>query len=325
MRAVVNSRYGGPDVLSLEEVPVPEPAPDQVLVEVRATSVNGSDVEFLTAKPAYIRGFGLFGPKHTVLGSDVAGVVVAVGSKVTRFAEGDEVFGDILYTFGGFAEYAVAPAHELMHKPPELTFVDAAALPQSSVIGVQGIRDQGVGRGTRVMINGAGGGGGSFAIQIATLLGAEVTAVDSAEKLLLMRELGASTVVDYAAEDVTSRGERYDLILDLTAAHSLFDYRRVLNEGGRYLMVGGHIPHLLAVGTLGRVLSLGRRTFELLVVEPNRGLDWMVERVLAGDVRPVIDRCYPLERTADALRHVMEGRAKGKVVVTVDRHGRALA
>jgi NADPH:quinone reductase-like Zn-dependent oxidoreductase len=321
MRAVTNRRYGGPEVLTLEELPVPSPGPEEVLLAVRATSVNASDVEFLTAEPAYIRGFGAFGPKWTVLGSDVAGVVVAVGSAVTRWKEGDEVFGDILYTFGGFAEYAVAPAKELSRKPPELSFVEAAALPQSAVIGVQGVRDQGVGEGTRILINGAGGGGGSFAIQIAHLLGAEVTAVDSAEKLELMRELGAATVVDYAAEDCTARGERYDLILDLKAAHSLFAYRRALVRGGRYLMVGGRLPHLFGVATLGKLLSLGTRTFRLLVVEPNRGLDWIVERVLAGDIRPVIDECYPLAETAAAVRHVMEGRAKGKVVVTVDGAG----
>lgn len=321
MRAVTNRRYGGPEVLAMEELPTPTPGPEEVLLAVRATSVNASDVEFLTAKPAYIRGFGAFGPKWTVLGSDVAGVVVAVGSEVSRWKEGDEVFGDILYTFGGFAEYAVAPAKELTRKPAELSFVEAAALPQSAVIGVQGVRDQGVGEGTRILINGAGGGAGSFAIQVARLLGAEVTAVDSAQKLALMRELGADTVVDYASEDCTARGERYDLILDLTAAHSLFAYRRALVPGGRYLMVGGHVPQLLGVATLGKVLSLGSRSFRLLVVEPNRGLDWMVERVLAGDVRPVIDRCYPLAETAEALRHVLEGRARGKVVVTMDGDG----
>jgi len=317
MRAVTNRRYGGPEVLALEELPRAEPAPDQVLLEVRATSVNGSDVEFLTAKPAYIRGFGAFGPKWTVLGSDVAGVVVSVGSEVTRWKEGDEVFGDILYTFGGFAEYAVARADELLRKPPELSFVEAAAIPQSAAIGVQGVRDQGVGQGTRILINGAGGGAGTFAIQTARYLGAEVTAVDSGEKLALMRELGASTVIDYATGDFTARGERYDLILDLTAAHSQLAYRRALVPDGRYLMVGGHVRHLLGVTTMGKLLSLGGRTFRLLVVEPNRDLDWMVERIVAGDIRPVIDSCYPLERTADAIRHVMEGRAKGKVVVTV--------
>ncbi|MBO6934061.1 MAG: NAD(P)-dependent alcohol dehydrogenase [Deltaproteobacteria bacterium] len=317
MRAVTNRRYGGPEVLALEELPMPEPAPDQVLLEVRATSVNGSDVEFLTAKPAYIRGFGPFGPKFTVLGSDVAGVVVGVGSEVTRWKVGDEVFGDILYTFGGFAEYAVAPAAELMRKPPELSFVEAAAIPQSAAIGVQGVRDQGVGEGTRILINGAGGGAGTFAIQAARHLGAEVTAVDSGEKLALMRELGASTVIDYAAEDFTARGERYDRILDLTAAHSQLAYRRALVPDGRYLMVGGHVRHLLAVQTMGKLLSLGGRSFRLLVIEPNRDLDWMVERIVAGDIRPVLDTCYPLEQTADALRQVMEGRAKGKVVVTV--------
>lgn len=319
MLAVVNRRYGGPEALCLEEVPVPSPGPNQVLLEVRATSVNASDVEFLTAKPAYIRGFGPLRPKHTVLGSDVAGVVVALGSAVTRWSRGDEVFGDILYTFGGFAQYAVAPADELMRKPAELSFVQAAALPQSAVIAAQGVRDQGVGAGTRILINGAGGGGGSFAIQIARLLGAQVTAVDSADKLALMRELGADTVIDYTTEDCTARHERYDIILDLRAAHSLFAYRRSLVRGGRYLMVGGDVPHLLSLGTLGRLLSLGSRTFRMLVVEPNKGLDWVVERVIAGDIRAAIDTCYPLEQTAEALRHVMQGRAKGKVVVTLDR------
>jgi len=317
MRAIVNRVYGPPDVMRLEEVDVPTPAEGQVLLEVRATSVNASDVEFLTGEPAYIRGFGPFGPKHQCLGSDIAGIVVGVGVGVTEWEEGDEVFGDLLYTFGGFAEYAAVPAKELTRKPPALSFVDAAALPQSAVIGVQGLRDQDVGEGTAVAINGAGGGAGSFAIQIAKHLGAEVTAIDSAMKLDLMRELGADRVLDYRQTDFTATGDRYDLILDMTACHSQLAHRRALKPGGRYLMVGGRVPSIFGVLILGGLLSLGGRTQKLLTVEPNRGLDWVVERVIAGDVRAVIDETYPLEDAAEAVRHVAEGRACGKVVVTV--------
>ncbi len=317
MRAIVNRRYGPPEVMRLEEVDRPKPAEGQVLIEVRATSVNASDVEFLTARPAYIRGFGMFAPKFRVLGSDVAGTVVEVGPAVTEWKEGDDVFGDLLYSFGGFAEYCAAPATELTRKPPELSFEVAAALPQSAVIGVQGLRDRGVAEGMLVAINGAGGGAGTFAVQIAKRLGAEVTAIDSAAKLDLLRELGADHVVDYAKTDFTATGTTYDLILDLVAAHSMRDYHRALRPGGRYLMVGGHVPNLLAVNTVGRLLSRGDRTLELCIVTPNRGLDWVVDRVVAGDLRAVIDQTYPLEEAAEAVRHVAEGRAYGKVVVTV--------
>jgi NADPH:quinone reductase-like Zn-dependent oxidoreductase len=235
MKAVVYDRYGPPEVLRVEDVAVPSPSANQVLVEVAATSVNLSDWEGLTGHPGYARIGGRRAPARTVLGSDIAGRVAAVGSGVTRFRLGDEVYGDNLGLKGGFAEYAVAPESALAHKPRELTFAEASTLPQAGAIALQGTAR--ARRGQRVLINGAGGGSGSFAIQLARLSGAHVTGVDNAGKLDFMRELGADVVVDYRSEDFT-RLEPFDLVLDLVAYRSVFAYRRALARGGRYLCVG---------------------------------------------------------------------------------------
>jgi NADPH:quinone reductase-like Zn-dependent oxidoreductase len=315
MRAVVYDRYGSPDELRVEEVPVPSPGAKHVLVEVVATSVNLSDWESLTGSPAYARMGGLRAPAHRVLGSDIAGRVAAVGSDVTGFRVGDEVYGDNLGLMGGFAEYAVAPEAALSRKPPELTFAEASTLPQSGAIALQGTRRAGAGR--RVLINGAGGGAGSFAIQLASLSGAHVTGVDNAGKLEFMRELGADEVVDYRSEDFT-RLEPYDLILDLVAHRSVFAYRRALARGGRYLCVGGSVRALLRVVTVGAALGLltGRRLGILVARQGPEHFEPVAERCIAGDVRIHIHRTFPLEEVPQALADVGEGRALGKVVVT---------
>jgi NADPH:quinone reductase-like Zn-dependent oxidoreductase len=319
MKAVVYTEYGGPEVLRLEEVERPTPKQKEVLVRVAAVSINKSDWEFLTATPAYVRAWGLRRPTFPILGSDIAGTVEATGPGATRFKEGDPVFGDLLYRWGGFAEYARAPEESLSLKPPTISFEIAAALPEAGLVALQGLRVGGeIQAGERVAINGAGGGAGSFAVQIAKFAGAEVTGIDSTEKLEFLRTLGADYVVDYTREDFTKNVERYDRILDLYASHSLTDYRRSLRPGGRYVMVGGTVPQVLRTALLGPVRSIiGTKKTGMLAYTPNESMSELVTLVERGNVNPVIERHYQLEEVGEALRHVGEGRAKGKIVVRV--------
>ncbi|WP_433291386.1 NAD(P)-dependent alcohol dehydrogenase [Actinoplanes sp. CA-030573] len=314
MRAVVYDRYGPPDVLRLEEVPRPVPGAGQVLVRVAATSVNLSDWETLRGTPAYARIGGWRTPARRTLGSDIAGRVEELGPGVTRFRVGDEVYGDNLRIKGGFAEYAVTPAEVLDRKPPSLSFAEASAIPQAGAIAWQGTA--GAGTGTRLLINGAGGGSGSFAIPLAKRLGAHVTGVDNASKLDFMRSLGADEVIDYRAADFTRAGP-FDLILDLVAHRSVFAYRRALAPGGRYRCVGGPVRTLLRVLTAGTVagLATGRRIGVLAVREGPDHFAPVTRLCVAGELGVHIDRTFPLEETARALAHVGEGRALGKVVV----------
>ncbi|HEY5420843.1 MAG TPA: NAD(P)-dependent alcohol dehydrogenase, partial [Marmoricola sp.] len=253
MKAVLYERYGSPDVLHVEDVPVPIPATDQVRVKVAATSVNLSDWECLRGSPAYARIGGLRHPARPTLGSDIAGVVDDVGEAVTAFRPGDEVFGDNLALKGGFAEYVLAPESALAHKPPQLTFAEASTIPQAGAIALQGT-DSAV-SGSRLLINGAGGGSGSFAIQLAKRLGAHVTGVDNAAKQDFMRSMGADDVIDYRRDDFTRTTGPYHMVLDLVAHRSVFAYRRALASGGRYRCVGGSVPTLLRVLTVGSVVG----------------------------------------------------------------------
>ena len=314
MRALVHDRYGPPDVLRLEHVAVPTPGEQEVLIEVAATSVNLSDWEGLVGSPAYARLGGLRRPARRVLGSDIAGRVAAVGAGVTRFRPGDEVYGDNLGLKGGFAEYAVAPESVLAPKPAPLTFAQASTIPQAGAIAVQGT--SGAGPGTRVLVNGAGGGTGSFAIQLAKGAGAHVTGVDNAGKLDHMRSLGADEVLDFRTRDFTRLGP-FDLVLDLVAHRSVLAYRRALAPGGRYRCVGGSVPTLLRVATVGALLArlTGRRLGVLAVMAGPDHFSPLADRCVAGEVRIHIDRTFRLEEAAAALAHVGEGRALGKVVV----------
>lgn len=307
-------RYGPPDVLHVEDVPVPSPGAKQVLVKVAATSVNLSDWETLWGSPAYSRIGGLRTPARPILGSDTAGRVEAVGAEVTRFRPGDEIYGDNLGLKGGFAEYAIAPESVLAHKPEALTFAAASTIPQAGPIAAQGTA--GAGPGTRVLINGAGGGSGSFAIQLAKQLGAQVTGVDNAGKLDFIREVGADEVLDYRAQDFTRHGP-YDVILDLVAHRSVFAYRRALARGGRYRCVGGTVPTLLRLLTAGTVVGLatGRRIGVLAVRPGPARFEPIAESCVAGDVRIHIDRTFGLDDVPAALAYVGAGRALGKVVV----------
>ncbi|MEU6829867.1 NAD(P)-dependent alcohol dehydrogenase [Nocardia beijingensis] len=316
MRAVVYDRYGGPEVLSIAEVPVPSPGPKQVLVQVHATSINLSDWETLRGTPLYSRIGGLRAPRRPVLGSDIAGRVEVVGSEVTLFAPGDEVYGDNLMLKGGFAEYAVVPESALAHKPASLSFAEASTLPQAGAIALQGTA--GIAAGMSVLINGAGGGSGAFAIQLAKSAGAHVTGVDNAAKLAFMRTLGADEVIDYLAEDFTRTGP-YDRVLDLVAHRSVFAYRRSVARGGRYRCVGGTTSALLRMTTVGVLAGMvtGRGLGVLAVKEGPAHFTPLAESCVAGRIGIHIDRSFPLDETANALAHVGAGRALGKVVVEI--------
>lgn len=317
MRAVVYDRYGPPDVLRFEDLPKPSPGARQVLVRVAATSVNLSDWETLRGSPLYSRIGGLRSPARRTLGSDIAGWVDAVGPAVTRFRTGDEVYGDNLMRKGGFAEYAIAPESVLARKPPALTFAEVSTIPQAGAIARQGTDAAGAGQ--RVLINGAGGGSGAFAIQLAKRLGAQVTGVDNAGKLDFMRSVGADKVIDYGSEDFTRSGP-YDLILDLVAHRSVFAYRRALAPGGRYRCVGGSVSALLRVLTIGSVAGrlTHRRLGVLAVKEGPTHFEPVADLCVAGDLDIHIDRTFTLDEVPEALAHVGEGRALGKVVVSVN-------
>ncbi|MFI7744762.1 NAD(P)-dependent alcohol dehydrogenase [Kocuria rhizosphaericola] len=316
MRAIVYDRYGSPDVLRLADIATPTPGRGQVLVRVIATSVNLSDWEGLHGSPAYARFGGLFRPARRTLGSDIAGVVQAVGAGVTLFRLGDDVYGDNLALKGGFAEYAVAPEHALALKPAGLSFAEASTLPQSGAIAVQAVARAKPGE--RMLINGAGGGTGAFALQLAAASGIHVTGVDNAGKLDFMRSLGAAEVIDYRADDFTRTGP-YDLIIDLVARRSVFAYRRALTPGGTYLIVGGTTRALLRVVTVGALIGTmtGRRLGVLAVKPGPAHFSPIADRCIAGDVRIHIDRVFPLEQVPEALTYVGDGHALGKVVVKV--------
>ena len=320
MKAVVYTRYGPPEVLQLKEVAKPTPRDDEVLVKVEAVSANRSDWEGLRGKPLYARIGGLLRPRQQILGSDVAGRVEMAGRSVSRFRPGDEIFGDILPRLGGFAEYVCARESALALKPASLTFEEAAAIPQAAVIALQGIRDKGqVQTGQKVLISGAGGGAGTFAVQLAKLYGAEVTGVDNTGKLDFMRSLGADHVIDYTREDFTNNGKQYDLILDVVAHRSVFAYQRALKSGGGYFLTGGSVATIFQILLLGPLIrgTTGKK-IRILAVRPNlKDLVYITELYEAGKVVPVIDRRYPLSEVPEALRYLGEGRTKGKVVISV--------
>src|SRR6266498_1685772 len=325
MKAIVYYKYGSPDVLRLENVEMPTPKDNEVLIKVQAVSVNRSDWEGLRGKPLYARIGGLIKPNNKILGSDVAGTVEAVGKDVKQFKPGDEVFGLMLNYGGGFAEYACKSEKALALKPAGMTFEQAAAIPQAAFIALQGIREKGqVQPGQKVLINGAGGGTGTFAIQLAKLAGAEVTGVDNAEKLDFMRSLGADHVIDYTKQDFTKNGKQYDLILDVIAHRSVFAYQRALGSNGSCFVVGGSLATFFQILLLGPWIrrSTGKK-IRVLVVQPNlKDMVYITELYEASKVVPVIDRRYPLSEVPQALRYLGEGRAKGKVVITVEQNNK---
>jgi NADPH:quinone reductase-like Zn-dependent oxidoreductase len=324
MQAIVRTRYGSPDVLQLKEVEQPVPKVGEVLVQVRAASVNALDWHFMRGKPLLARtgGNGLRRPQSPRLGVDLAGRVEAVGSQVTQFRPGDDVFGS--GGLGAFAEYACVAEKKVVLKPANLSFEGAAAVPVAALTALQGLRDHGqIQPGHRVVIQGASGGVGTFAVQIAKSFGADVTAVCSTRTVDLARSLGVDQVIDYTQEDFTRSGLRYDLILAVNGYHPLLAYRRALRPSGRYVLVGASNAHLLQAllqtMLLGPVISrTGRQKMGSFMATINqKDLVFVKELLEAGTVVPVIDRRYPLRDTAEAIRYVEEGHAQGKVVITV--------
>ena len=322
MRALVQEEYGGLEVVKVAEMPVPQPGPGEVLVKVHAASINEWDQGLMRGTPLVNRTSGLRRPGRRILGSDVAGVVEAVGRSVTRFRPGDAVFGDLSGCgFGAFAQYARAPESALTAMPRFLTFEEAAAVPQAGGLAVAGLEKGGPLRpGQRILMNGGGGGVGTFAIQIAKASGGEVTGVDGPGKLDVMRELGADHVIDFTAEDFTRSGEQYDLILDVVCRRSVADYRRALRPGGTCGVVGGSTGRLIGAATLGQALrvSEGRRV-SLVMYQANKptAMDRLVRLLGEGSVKPVIDRVFPLSEGRDAMAHYLSGSFAGKIVITM--------
>ena len=316
MKAFVYEKYGPPETLRLAEVDKPAPDVDHVLVKVRAASVNAADWHVLRGKPLFSRAtLGLLRPKHQLLGVDIAGQVEAVGSSVTRYQPGDEVYANLLdHGYGGFAEYVSAPVDVMSLKPPSLSFEEAAAVPMAAATALQGLRRHGeLQPGQRVLINGASGGVGTFAVQLAKAYGAEVTAVTSTRNLELVRSLGADHVLDYTTTDALGGGQRYDLILDTVGNRSVPDLRRALAQGGKAAVTGfTSVAKLLAVSLRG-----GKDIAQVQAHVTTRDLELLSELIEAGKVRPQIDRRYRFTEIPAAIAYLEQGRARAKVVAEV--------
>jgi NADPH:quinone reductase-like Zn-dependent oxidoreductase len=320
MKAIVRTQYGSPDVLQFAEVATPTPADSEVMIKLCAASVNPLDLFLMKGAPWNRVIPGLRTPKHKVLGCDIAGRVEAVGRNVKRFQPGDEVFGVTGFEGKGFAEYVCALEEKLGSKPTNLSFEDAAAVPIAASTALQGLRDKGrIRPGHKVLVEGASGGVGTFAVQIAKALGAEVTAVCSTRNVDTARSIGADHVIDYSQVDFAHSGQRYDLILAANAHHSIFDYRRALSQDGIYVAAGGGVVRILQALLLGPILSLiGRKKMGVFLASINqKDLAFLKDLLEAGKVVPVIDRRYRLSDAAEALRYLAEGHAQGKVVLTV--------
>jgi len=318
MKAMIYTQYGSPDVLHLQDVDKPTSGDDQMLVKVAAASVNALDWHMLTADIFLVRlmGSGLSKPKNPILGADIAGRVETVGKNVSRFKPGDEVFGDIGH--GGFAEYALGTEKQLAHKPANLSFEQAAAVPVAGLTALQGLRDVGkIQAGQKALINGAAGGVGTFAVQIAKAFGAEVTAVCSARNLEQARSLGADHVIDYTQENFTRSGRQYDLIFAANGYHSLADYKRALTSRGIYVMAGGTTRQIFEAMLLGKLFSEknGRAMSGVSANIDLQDLLTLKEMLEAGKVVPAIDRSYPLEEVPEALRYLGSGHARAKLVI----------
>ena len=325
MKAIVYSKYGLPEVLQLKEVEKPAPLDNQVLVKVQAASVNALDWHSLTADIFLVRlmGMGLLKPKNQILGADIAGRVEAVGKNISQFRPGDAVFGGIGH--GSFAEYAVAPERCLVLKPADLSYEAAAAVPVAALTALQGLRDSGkIQAGQKVLINGASGGVGTFAVQIAKAFGAEVTAVCSTRNVDQARKLGADQVIDYTKENFTKSGRQYDLILAANGYHALSAYKRVLTPRGIYVMAGGKPAQIFQSMLLGGWMSEkdGRKMEGVSAHFDLKDLLTLKEMLEAGKIIPAIDKCYSLDEVPEALRYLGEGHARGKIVITVEQQAK---
>jgi NADPH:quinone reductase-like Zn-dependent oxidoreductase len=321
MKAIIRTRYGPPDVVQFAEVEKPAPADNEVLIKLYAASVNPVDLFCMKGAPLIRSIPGLRTPKLKVLGCDIAGRVEAVGKNVKEFKPGDEVFGVTGFAGGGFAEYVCAPEDKLALKPVNLSFEEAAAVPIAAITALQGLPDNGrIQPGQKALVEGASGGVGTFAIQIAKSFGAEVTAVCSTRNVDTARSLGADHVIDYTQEDFAKSGQRYDLILAANAHHSIAEYRQALSPHGIYIAAGGGVGRILQALLLGPLLSrIGRKQVRFFLAKINRkDLICLKDLLEAGKVVPVIDRRYPLSESAEALRYLEKGHAQGKIVITVE-------
>jgi NADPH:quinone reductase-like Zn-dependent oxidoreductase len=322
MRAVVHEKYGSPDVLELKEVQKPVPDDDQVLIKVRAASLNASNLFLLKGDPFLVRfAFGLRKPKFIIAGSDIAGTVEAVGKNIKQFQPGDEVFGDLSECgWSGFAQYAVATEQAIALKPSKLSFEEAAAVPMAGATALQALRDKGkVQSGQKVLINGASGGVGTFAAQIAKAFGAEVTAVVSTRNVEIAESLGVDHVIDYTKENVTEKEEKYDVIISVNGINPLSAYNRILNQNGILVLVGGSTSQLLLLMMVGPWMSMtGNKKMHSFMQKPKQeDLVFLKELFEARKIKSVIDRTYTLDEAPEAFRYLAEGHAKGKVVITV--------
>ena len=322
MKAIVYEKYGSPDVIQLKDIEKPTPKDDEVLVKIHAASVNAYDWHFLTADIFLIRfmGGGLLKPKNTRLGADMAGSIETVGKNVKQFQPGDEVFGMVK---GSFAEYACAPESALALKPVHTSFNEAAAIPMAAITALQGLRNEGqIRAGQKVLINGASGGVGTFAVQIAKSYGVEVTAVCSTRNLEQARSIGADHVIDYTKQDFTKSGQQYDLLFAANGYHSLSAYKRALTPKGTYVMAGGSMAQIMQSMLFGSIMSEtgGRKMSGVSAKHNQNDLIFIKELFESGKVKSIIDRQYPLSETAEALRYLGAGHARGKVVITLSNN-----
>jgi NADPH:quinone reductase-like Zn-dependent oxidoreductase len=319
MKAIVYHKYGTPDNFQLKEIDKPVPGDDEVLIKVHAVSINDWDLGLL--KGDFINRIlnGLRKPKRKILGSDIAGRIEAIGKNIKQLKPGDEVYGDLSGQWGGFAEYVCAKEKSLALKPAAMSFEEAAAIPQAAMLAVQGLIDRGkIKQGQKLLINGAGGGVGTFGIQIAKLYGVETTGVDSTAKLEMMRSMGFDHVIDYTKEDFTKKGKCYDLILDVKTNRSMFDYARALCRNGIYVTVGGSIGRLFQSLLLAPwITMIHKKHIRLVALKQNKGLAYMNELFEAGKVKPVIDGPYRLDQVPEAFRIFSKGEHKGKMVITI--------
>ncbi|MGH1366882.1 MAG: NAD(P)-dependent alcohol dehydrogenase [Calditrichia bacterium] len=322
MKAMVFATYGSPDVLQLTEMPKPTPKDDDVLVKIHATAVNDYDWSLVRGKPFLYRiVFGFFKPRKPIPGMELAGTIEAIGANVTSFKVGDAVYGDTSeYGFGTFAEYICVNEKALVLKPEKMTFEEATTIPHASMLAFQGLMDKGkIQQGERVLINGGGGGVGTFGLQLAKLHGAHVTGVDTGEKLQMMKELGFDHVIDYKKEDFIKNGQRYDLVLDAKTTRSSFAYPRALKPGGRYVTVGGNLTRLLQLLFLKRWISkFSGKQLHIVGLAANKDLDYINELFDAGKIKCIIDGPYKLEESAKAIQRFGDGKHSGKVVVSID-------
>ena len=323
MKAMVYERYGSPDVLEFKELEKPVPKDNEVLIKVRAASVNAADTFLLRGKPLVARlESGLLKPKNKILGADIAGHVADAGSKVTQFQVGDDVFGDLSGCgFGGFAEYVCVPEHSLALKPANASFEEAASLPMASVTALQGLRKGGIEAGQQVLINGASGGVGTFAVQLAKSFGADVTAVCSTSKLELVRSLGADHVIDYTQEDFTQKGKQYDLILGVNGNRSILEYKDALAPEGTYVAIGGSMKQIFQALLLGPILSTTSPNKLLSITAKPNGQDLIriKELVEKGKLKPVIDKRYLLQELAEAFVIWKKGMLKARLLLRSDK------